>query len=598
MKWALEWGGGKANGAEVNIGSFKTRFLAGTLDISNIQVTNPELPAKNTIQIDLIHFDISGDALLRAKLVVEDSRIEGIQLGAPRKKPGVVYPKPPPEPEKPGMVAKLSEKAISEVKAQAMQNPLAPIAQMAGQSGNPLEMIQGQLQSVVRAEALQNELKEKELAWKSRLQSLPNQEKLKELQAKAQAVEIPKDIKDTAKLQAALNQLKGIVEEGGSTVKQIADTGNALNGEMNQFKSSLAELEKLAKKDVDDLAAKAKLPSLDPKVIAQGMFADMIGQHLAKVQKIVNLSREYFPPKSEDNQPTKIVPKERSQGVTYQFGRPNSYPLFWLKKANISSRANPQAEMSGDVSGTLTDLTTDPASVGRPAVLRVAGNFPAQKISGAKGELIIDHTTSNPVETLNLQVDSFPVEGQQLTTTDPVRLGFENATGQTRFKAELKGQQISLNSNSVFSQIKYELKAQPDLVEKSLREILNGIPQVTLNAGITGSWTGLAFSFDSNLADEIRKGFEKQLQAKINEARGKIQEFVDKNLKSKKDDLAKGFATTQNSVQGDLSAKKAQAEGVQNVANSKIKEGENQGKNQVQQQGKEAVDALKKKFGF
>ncbi|HPI40527.1 MAG TPA: hypothetical protein PLJ21_06960, partial [Pseudobdellovibrionaceae bacterium] len=98
LKKSLEYIGYQVNEAEVNIGHLSTSFTKASILIQNIEVTNPEAPEKNSVSIKKIEFKALWDAMLRARLVIDNIGVDGIQINTLRKRAGKLKPPPPPEP--------------------------------------------------------------------------------------------------------------------------------------------------------------------------------------------------------------------------------------------------------------------------------------------------------------------------------------------------------------------------------------------------------------------------------------------------------------------------------------------------------------------
>jgi len=84
---ASSWG----YGAEVNIGELTTSIKKASVNIKGIQVTDIDQVDHNALEIAEIRFALNWDALLRAKVVINDATIENIRLNSPRKTPGKIY---------------------------------------------------------------------------------------------------------------------------------------------------------------------------------------------------------------------------------------------------------------------------------------------------------------------------------------------------------------------------------------------------------------------------------------------------------------------------------------------------------------------------
>ncbi|MDZ4082845.1 MAG: hypothetical protein U1E10_07915, partial [Bdellovibrionales bacterium] len=268
-----------------------------------------------------------------------------------------------------------------------------------------------------------------------------------------------------------------------------------------------------------------------------------------------------------------------------------------LKKATISSKESPDGP-SGDIKGELKNLTDDPPMLGLPMTLSFEGRFPSSKIEGVKGLVTIDHRTEEPVETLDLKVASYPITEQKLIQSEEVTLGFKEAIGSTQLKAELRNQQVSMKIQSTFDKIAYDVSAKAPMVDEILKNIMGDLPKVTLNAGVSGSWTSLSFDFDSNLGQELQAGFEKQLQVKINEAKGKLQKMIDDSIGAEKSKLLGEFSSSQGDITKLLNGKEAAVNELKGELEKRKNQALNDQKSKLQNEAQKAADELKKRLGF
>src|SRR5690606_10351880 len=117
----------------------------------------------------------------------------------------------------------------------------------------------------------------------------------------------------------------------------------------------------------------------------------------------------------------RIVPRQRGDGEDIRFPVKGGYPLFWLKRATVSSRPTEQG-FSGDVNGEITDISTDPTIVPNPSLIRLEGDCPAQEITGFKFLATLDHRTDAPKQTVEASVASFPVTNVHLSDGSHAKL--------------------------------------------------------------------------------------------------------------------------------------------------------------------------------
>lgn len=80
-----------ATGAEVNIDRAHLSLAGGSLELKNLQVTDPDKPTHNLVQLNTLTTDVSVHDLLRRNYVIELMAGETLKHDVPRKSPGEVY---------------------------------------------------------------------------------------------------------------------------------------------------------------------------------------------------------------------------------------------------------------------------------------------------------------------------------------------------------------------------------------------------------------------------------------------------------------------------------------------------------------------------
>lgn len=80
-------------GAEVNLAEARLSLADGKLELKGLQVTNPDKPTHNTMQIESLVADVSMSDLLRKSYAIDLLKGDDLQLDVLRAKPGEVYTK-------------------------------------------------------------------------------------------------------------------------------------------------------------------------------------------------------------------------------------------------------------------------------------------------------------------------------------------------------------------------------------------------------------------------------------------------------------------------------------------------------------------------
>jgi uncharacterized protein (TIGR03545 family) len=334
---------------------------------------------------------------------VDEVAVEGIKTGSQRKSPGKVKPPPKIKASGPSALEKaasdLQEKSLNTLEKKYSENVLGDLAAMLGgtSSNDKLNEISGNLASKNKLNALERSFKEKQEQWTKKIKDLPTTKEIQILGERLQKIK-SKDFKSPDELAKFLQELDSVLKEADAKLKLVQATGDELSTSLKQLQKDYDELDAMIKKDIQDIEARLKIPKLDAKNLTQAVFMQYVSPYLAKFNRYKATAEQYLPPnimkkKTEDE--TQIKPHPRSKGVTYEFGKANSYPLFWIKKIKISSQA--AVAEQGELKGLITDVTSNQKLVGKPTLIEVQGDFPSKQVYGMKTTLSIDGRPSPSV---------------------------------------------------------------------------------------------------------------------------------------------------------------------------------------------------------
>ena len=562
-----------------------------------IQVTDKNQPERNIFQVGEVNFALLWDALLRAKVVVEEASILNIQALSPRAKPGYVVPPSPPS-KGPSAIEKLENQVLEQTKGEFDQNILGDVAHVID-GVNPedqLKNIENELKASVKIKELEKALKEKEALWKKRIAELPQGKEIDALGKRLKALKF--DTKNPAQFAASLKEAEKILKEADQKIKLVDQTGKDLKGDVGLYTKEIQGLEDLVKQDLKDLQARLKIPDLNTKDFTKKLLGGMFQSKLIELQKYMAIGRQYMPPKKteEEKAANRIIPPPRGEGINYKFPITKGYPLFWLKHAAISSEPN-ESEYSGRLSGEITNATTDPSLIGKPLIAKIEGEFPKKQIFGFQTVLTIDHVTENAIEDLLIKVGSFPIGKQKLSDSKDVRFVINSAKAESTFNAHLENQSLRVTLDNQFKEMVYDIDSKSKLVKEILTNIMGGIPVITLNARAGGTWQNLDIGMNSNLGDKLAEGFKAELQARINEAKAKIQKIVDEKIGAEKAKLTAEFDKVKNQVNGLIDSKKGEVEKAKKQAEAEFKKQKDSGQKKeikkLENEGKKFLKGLK-----
>lgn len=586
MKKLIEYVGTQANGAEVNVDSVRTSFIRGSFDLDRLQVTDPDRATHNSIEIGNMHFQYLWDALLRMKFVVDDASINNIQLLKPRTSPGKVLP---PEPAKPSKINELQNEVMAQVKNKYGANMLGDVLAIleGGDYEDQIQKIRGTLKSEARVNAMVADVNTKKAFWDGRIKELSDTSKLKQIETTLQAVKKEKNFIQQAQ---GVKKLNDLLKDVQNQYKEIERSSNKLQAEVKAVADYPKELQALVNEDIASLKNRFSVPQIDFKDMAMHLFAGQFAEYIAKARKYQALAEQYLPEKKDPEDV--VIPPKRSEGKNYDFPITTGYPLFWLKRAAISSKGTADS-YSGQVSGELTNVTTSPKQIKKPIVLDMKGDFPDVKVMGVKALITADFTRDISKQSALIQVNSFAVPEKLFVNDAKLKFGFLNAIGTSTISATLQEQKVNMNWTSALNKPTFLVETSNKLAKEMLTNVVNGIPVINIDGKASGSFKNLSMDITSNLGTELGQGLTREIGAKVTEAQNKINALVEEKIKNPKEQLMTAIGGNKNNLSqlGNLEDLFKKNENRIKVEIAKLKSGG--GVDKLKEQGKKIFKGIK-----
>jgi uncharacterized protein (TIGR03545 family) len=415
----------------------------------------------------------------------------------------------------------------------------------------------------VRVDELRAQVDQKEKEWKSLIATLPSEKDLAEIQSKISAISAGGS---AAEIAVKLGQARLLVGEVDGKIKAVTQVSSQVTADAQKFSASVGEIDGLIKKDREEIEKKLKLPSLDPKQLARDLFSPMITQRMAQAQAIQAQVRQYLPKKQAQTEEPKRV---RARGKTYEFPVQGGYPLFWIKRAEISSTGKNSA-VGGDVKGELLNVTSNQKLTGQVTLARLDADFAAQKVRGISAVVTLDQLGETAKEKVDLKVASYPIDALTLSDSPGLKLALAPESGTASLRGTLEGDRFALEIENKFVKPNGSVDSNSPILKEIVQTILGEMASVDLNAGIKGTFTDFSIDASSNLGGAIANGLQKQLQAKLAEARAKIDAHIQKQIGGKRKELEDRVSSVKTQALGQVEARKKQVDALKKTAEQKV----------------------------
>lgn len=612
IKNAIEWVGYKALGSEVNIEDFTSSFIQGKVQINTIEITSSENPKYNTLEISDIHFNISWDALLRAKFVIEEIAVEGIQFMSERRHIGKVAPVPPSNPSEPSFTDQLQSKALGKLDAENSSNVLGDIAVFlkSGKSDEQMKNLESQLVSKKLLQQMNLKWAEKQKNWEDKLKTLPTSQELSILNEKFKKIKM-KDFSSLDELNNSIKEADVVVKEISAKTTQLSEIKNQFDADIKDIDQDYKNVDLQTKKDIENLKAHFKIPKIDAASFAKSLFMSYLTPYTKKLDAYKFLAQKYLPPKyatklnGKDSVPdsnNSIQPHVRSSGTTYEFPIKNGYPLFWIKNIAISSKSTQRADY-GDFKGSIKNITSNQKQIGQPTTANLEGDFNKTNIRGIRLNSVFNDIMPESNIKFDFSIRSYPLKDITLLNSSSGSVSIQNTLASLATSGEITGLKkfdVSLNNN--FNSVVFKTTSEDTTVQSVLDKTMNSISKFDLQATVKGEINDIGVEIRSSLGRELETAFQSLLQSKINEANEQLQRTVTAELDKIRSQVDKQVASIKLQTDGELKKTQAQIDEQKKQTEASVTQAkrdfEENIKKKLQKDGQKQLDELKKKFNL
>lgn len=537
LKWGMIKGIEKGAKAKAEIASLHTTFLHPSLKITGFAVADSKDVYRNLVEFSELAFSAESAPLLEKKLVVDNASLSGLRFGTARKTSGkLAFVKEEPSPLVDALTAEsknfVMERA-SDVKAGAAAD---------------YKVSPDDLESVKLAKQLEEDYNKDYKNIAERVNPKKYQDGLDALKARYEKAKgegnFVKQAKDYADIAKDVKKLTSDFN------KDKADAEAALAKAKDAFKA----VDEARKKDVSDVMAKMKLPSLDTQSLARMLAGPVIAEKTAQGMKWMNLARKYMPDNTKG-----VLKNEARRGREVHFPKEKSYPTFLVRRLSLSGELGAADPLT--YSGTIEGLTTQPKVYGRPATATV---------KGAKGARRLDFKASLDATGAEIRTDSkllytgMPVKELKLGSPSSFMVEITGATGAFEGALKTAGEQLDGKASVRLTGASFKpqadsIKAAP--LRSAVEASFSGLSSALIETGVSGTLKDPKLAINTDLANALSKAFTGAMGAEVKKAQDEAQKKIDEALKpyrSKLDGLAASkqaeLGGKLNDLQGKLGA--------------------------------------------
>ncbi len=531
IRRTVEIVGTEVVGARVDLASARFRLRTADLLLRGLQVSNPDAPMTNLVEVEEMVLDLNGRALLEKKAVIQTAAVRRVRFGTPRRTSGAIE-RPSP---KTGLAAR---RAIDW--ANRIPVPELDLTSIAGTVVNLPAIDAESLRTPREARAIGTRADSMRTAWLAELRALDPQPAIDSARALAERLrtEDPRRI-GPAGVAQHVARVGTLTRQLQQTRDRIQALQRSIAAGVDSTRGAVARLEQARAADYAFARSLVRIPSFAAPDISAALFGQMAKERLQPIIRWLNVAEEWTPPglrPSRDRGPRRA----RMDGTTFRFPRTHEFPTFLVEHAEADLAIGGATVAAGAYVARLTGFTTEPGVYGRPMTVtaRRASDVGPRELSIAG---TLDHRGAAPRDSLDAHVGGVSFPDLSIRAARGARLAFGASTvdlGFARSGAEINGFWRVRAPGATWTRSADSVTAAgpaPRIGSEAWAEALvwramSGVRDVTIEARFRGLLTSPDLTLSTNVGAAVADAVRRELGAEIDRVERQVRGEVDRRV--------------------------------------------------------------------
>jgi len=506
---AIEKAGTAAVGAKVELDKADLTLFPLGLTLTRLQITDPDEPMTNAVEIGRIAGAVDGLNLLRRKVIIEEMAMDGVRFGTARRTSGAISEGPAKK-----AVEGRTGRGASVFPDLSLRDPKEILARE-------------DLQSLKLAEVLRRDVEAEKLRWQKNLAELPDRAKLKAYQQRLE------NLKGTGR--GGIGGIVGGVGEAAKLQEELKRDLDRLQAARQDFTRSRSDLRRRYDEAVN--APSADLRRLMEKYSLSGaglanLSASLLGGAVGRwIEKGLGWHAKLDPLLSRTSTregSAETVKPLRGKGVDVRFPEREPLPDLLVRLTRVSVEIP-----AGTVRGQIHNITPDQPVLGKPLTFTFAGD----RLQGLKSiHLDGEINRMDPLKPLDKVAAT--LRGVQLANfsfgeTGGIGLTLKQAAADLDARAGLSGPSLAAKLSSRIQSVEMAVRTKADAgpVAKAVRGALADVKAFRADAEISGTRQDYRIDFSSDLDQVLKNAVGRQIQAQLGKFQGDLQAAVMEKVK-------------------------------------------------------------------
>lgn len=496
-------------GAKVEFDGVHYSLRKMELQWQRLQVTNPDNTMQNMLETANCKLDLAVEPLLFRKVMIEEMTIEGLRFNTPRETDGYLPPEQRRKAELPWVVTTVE----NYLKKEKIALPVFDLNFLTRKINVDSIYAMVNLQAPDRVDSLTRVAELRFSTWENRFAALPRENDLAELESQINSLQ-PNNIKTVTALKDALSTVKQLREKVTKYRNTVNSVRTEFSTDIKTIRSLPSEIPSWVQQDYQRALKLARIPDINVKNVSRLIFGKQIMDRIEKVVRYTGLARSVL-----TRYQSAVVPREsppRLKGQDIPFGKPHTFPDFWLKKAVISGEG-PNSLL---VEGNLTNLVTNQKLTGEPTRLILKG-LRKDRFS-LNFEATLNYLTEHPEERIKITLKNTPLKGVTLTEFALLPSTLKSGVGDVSGAFQCTDSSFSATVDMLVDKVEFQEEANEKKLSPRIKEIrrrlIQAIGKIQLQARMEQQKGQGKFILHSNLDNLISKELKSIISGEVQTA--------------------------------------------------------------------------------
>ncbi len=516
VEHVIEDQGTRLVGAKVELDAADLSLMPAGLTLTGLQVTSPEKPMTNAVEIRRVAMSLDGSNLLRRKVIVEELTAEGVRLGTPRETSGAIEDR-----------AKEDGDDSAEGQRTMFTMPSFEIPDAKQILANE------DLETLKLINELKADMEGARETWGQRLKELPGKETFDKYQVRIEKLKGATK-GGVAGALGGMSEVQSIKDDVQRDIAALKNAKGNLEEKLGSLKTRLERVKMAPQADLRRLQEKYSLSPGGLANLSETLLGQVIGdwarQGAAWYDRLKPVLEHAKQAGARSGGPEVVKPL-RAGGVDVRFKESKPQPDFLIRRAKVSLELD-----VGNIAGTIENVTPDQPVLGEPLTFAFSGEE-LKDLRSVSLRGVLNHIDPvMPSDRVNLQAVGYRIKDLQVSTQEAWPVTVTKGVADLKVRAGIQGEsltaKISSNLNSL--DISAGKQGESNRLTKALSSAIGGVRALDVEADVIGTL--------ENYDVRIRSGLDKVLE----QAAGRLV----KNLSA---DLQKDLSTAISSkVDGPL----------------------------------------------